>query len=220
MKQDKVIIAMPIYSMQRFDSLKNAVETLQAGTYKNVHPVIVSDGNKEVYKRAKKEIHNTTILLNEKHRDWVYSVNMIFRDFDAPYYIYAADDLIFPENCVECAMKTMKERFPDGFGCVTIGKKVRTNFALLGRKFIDHFPERQVMCPDFIHYGGDSEVQRMVEHLGIFAYPPDRKSQVKHFRNKDDTWRIARKVRARDHRIFYKRISLGYIWGVDFNRVT
>ena len=218
--EDKIIIAIPTCSEQRFDSLVQTVESIQAGNHKNVHPVIVADGNPRIYERAHKSLRHVTILLNKERIDWNASVNRVLREFDAPYYIYASDDLIFPENCIEAAMATMKEKFPDGFGLVTIGKKVRTAFGLIGLKFADHFPSRQVMCPDLIHYGADSELQRAVQELGNFAFPPDRTSQVKHFRNKDDTWRLARKIRTRDHRIYYQRMEKGLIWGVDFELLT
>jgi len=220
LKEDKIIIAIPTCSEQRFPSLVQTVESIQAGTYKNVHPVIVADGNRKLNEMALKKLHYVTVILNKARIDWNASINRVLKEFEAPYYIYASDDLYFPPNCIEAAMKTMKERFPDGFGLVTIGKKVRTAFGLIGRKFVEHFPDCQVMCPDLIHYGADSELQRAVEALGVFAYPPDRESQVKHARMKDDTWRLARKIRTRDHKIYYKRIEKGYTWGVDFNLIT
>ena len=216
----KVTIAIPTCSNQRIPSLIKTVESIQAGTYENVHPVIVADGNKNIYEIASKELHNVSVIMNEERIDWNASINRVFREFDSPYYIYASDDLYFPPNCIECAVKTMRKRFSDGFGLVTIGKKVRTAFGLIGLKFVEHFPNHQVMCPDLIHYGADSELQRMVEKLDLFAYPPERDSQVKHSRMKDDTWRIARKIRTRDHEIYYKRLEKGYTWGINFNLIT
>jgi len=117
-------------------------------------------------------------------------------------------------------METMQERFPDGFGVVTIGKKNRSAFGLFGRKLADHFPARQVFCPDFIHYAGDSELHRTVTKLGKFAFPPKRDSGVLHARLKDQTWRLARAVRRRDHAIRIRREEKGYRWGIDFNLIA
>lgn len=216
----KVIIAIPTCSSERIPLLIQMVESIQAGTYKDVHPVIVTDGNPKIFEVANKRLHNVSVILNKKRMDWNASVNRVFKEFDAEYYIYAADDLTFPPDCIKNAMRTMRKRFPDGFGLVTIGKKNRCPFGLIGRKFVEHFPAHQVFCPDFIHYGGDSELMRTVTKMGKFAYPPERESQVKHQRLKDETWRLAREIRTRDRIIFFKRQEKGYQWGIDFNRVT
>lgn len=216
----KVIIIIPTCSSSRIPLLIQTVESIQAGTYKNIHIVIVADGNPHIQKVANKQLHNVSVILNEERIDWNASVNRVFKEFDSEYYIYASDDLIFPPDCIKNAMRTMRKRFPDGFGLVTISKKNRCPFGLIGRKFVEHFPDRQVFCPDFIHYGGDSELMRTVRELGIFAYPPERDSQVKHFRMKDETWIFAQRIRTRDRIIFSKRQEKGYQWGIDFNLIT
>lgn len=215
----KIIIIIPTCSFSRIPLLIQTVESIQAGTYKDVHPVIVADGNPDIQKVANKKLCHVSVILNKERMDWNFSINRVFKEFDAEYYIYAADDLTFPPDCIKNAMRTMRKRFPDGFGLVTISKKNRCPFGLIGRKFVEHFPSRQVFCPDFIHYGGDSELMRTVRELGIFAYPPERGSQVKHQRLKDETWIFAKRIRMRDQIMFHKRQEKGYQWGVDFNLI-
>ena len=216
----KVTIAIPTCSSVRIPMLLRAVRSIQAGEYKNVHPVIVADGNPHIYEVANKELHNVTVIANRERKDWVFSINRVLKEFDSDYYIFASDDLVFPSDCIKCAMARMQECFPDGFGVVSIGKKNKTTFGLFGRKWADHFPDRQVFCPDFIHYAGDSELMRTVRELGKYAFPPKRDSSVQHYRPKDDTWRLARGVRTRDHAIRNERYEKGYMWGVDFNLIT
>ena len=216
----KVTIAIPTCSSNRIPMLIQAVKSIQAGSYKNVHPVIVADGNPHIAEVANKQLHNVTVISNTERRDWVFSINRVLKEFDSDYYIFASDDLIFPPDCIECAIARMQECFPDGFGVVSIGKKNKCTFGLFGRKFADHFPDRQVFCPDFIHYAGDSELMRTVRELGKYAFPPKRDSSVQHSRLKDDTWRLARGVRTRDHMIRDERYAKGYIWGVDFNLIA
>ena len=215
----KVTIAIPTCCSERIPMLIRTVESIQAGSYKNVQPVIVADGNPHIYEVANKQLHNVTVTLNKERIDWVASVNWVLKEFDSDYYIYASDDLIFPPDCIKHAMAVMQRCFPDGFGVVSIGKKHRSAFGLFGRKWADHFPDRQVFCPDFIHYAGDSELHRTVTKLGKFAFIPERESSVQHFRMKDDTWRLARAVRDRDHTIRREREEKGYMWGVDFNLI-
>ena len=216
----KVTIAIPTCSSNRIPMLLRTVRSIQAGEYKNVHPVIVADGNSHIYEVANKELHNVTVIANKERKDWVFSINRVLKEFDSDYYIFASDDLVFPPDCIKCAMARMQECFPDGFGVVSIGKKNKTTFGLFGRKWADHFPDRQVFCPDFIHYAGDSELMRTVRTLGKYAFPPKRDSSVQHHRPKDDTWRLARGVRTRDHAIRNERYEKGYMWGVDFNLIT
>lgn len=225
----KVTIAIPSCSSERIPLLIQTVESIQAGSYKDVDVVIVADGNPQIYELIDKSIYeianrkmlyNVSAIFNIERIDWNASINRVFKEFDSEYYIYASDDLIFPPDCIKHAMATMQRCFPDGFGVVTIGKKPKCAFGLLGRKFAEHFPDRQVMCPDFIHYGGDSELLRTIKELGVFTFPPERESQVKHSRLKDETWRLARRIRTRDRAIYFKRQEKGYKWGIDFNLIT
>ena len=200
--------------------LIKTVESIQVGSYKNVHPIIVADGNPRIEREAKEKLHHVTVISNKERMDWVFSINRILKEFDSDYYIFGSDDLFFPLDCIACAMARMQECFPDGFGVVSIGKKNKTTFGLFGRKFADHFPDRQVFCPDYIHYAGDSELYRAARHLKKYAFPPKRDSSVQHSRLKDKTWRLARRVRTRDHAIRDERWEKGYIWGVDFNLIA
>jgi len=208
--------------LQRLGLLISTIRSILAGTYKDVCPVVVADGNEKIYKAIKKEfkMEQVTAILNPKRKDWVYSMNSMLKNLDSDYYIYASDDLVFPPDCIKNAVAVMEERFPDGDGVVSIGRKNRCIFGLMGRKFVKRFPDNQVFCPDYIHYCSDSELSGTVKRLGKMTYPPDRECQVKHFRMKDETWRIARGVRARDRKIRDKRVEKGYQWGIDFNRVT
>ena len=216
----KVTIVIPSCSSSRIPMLIKTVETIQVGEYKNVHPIIVADGNPEIERVAKEKLHNVTVISNEKRMDWVFSVNRVLKEFDSDYYIYGSDDLDFRPGCIKCAMARMQECFPDGFGVISIGKKNRAAFGLFGRKFADHFPDRQVFCPDYIHYASDSELMRYVSALGKYTFPPERTSMVLHTRLKDETWRLAKQVRTRDHAIRIEREQKGYLWGVDFNLMT
>lgn len=216
----KVTVIIPTCSSERIPLLIKTVESIQAGSYKNVHPVIVADGNPYIAETANKQLHNVSVISNKERLDWVYSINRVLKEFDSEYYIFASDDLLFPHDCITHAMAIMNKRFPDGFGVVSIGKKTKCAFGLFGRKWAEHFPDRQVFCPDLIHYGGDTELFRAIIKLGLFAYAPQRTSQVKHFRMKDETWKIARKVRTRDRKITQQRLDQGYIWGIDFNLIT
>ena len=219
-EEPKVTIAIPTCSSNRIPMLIKTIETIQAGEYKNVHPVILADGNPEIERVAKEKLHHITVISNKERMDWVFSVNRVLKEFDSDYYIFGSDDLTFHPGSIKCAMAKMQECFPDGFGVIALAKKNKCTFGLFGRKFADHFPNRQVFCPDYIHYASDSELMRCVRALGKYDYPPERTSMVLHARPKDETWRLARSVRTRDHAMRDERLRKGYLWGVDFNLMT
>ena len=219
-EEPKIIIAIPSCSSTRIPMLIKTVESIQAGEYKNVHPIIVTDGNPKIERVAKEKLHNVSVISNKKRMDWIFSTNRVLREFDSDYYIYGSDDLTFRPDSIKYAMAKMQECFPDGFGVIALAKKNKCTFGLFGRKFADHFPDRQVFCPDYIHYASDSELMRCVRALDKYAYPPERTSMVLHARLKDETWRFARQVKTRDHRIRIEREEKGYLWGVDFNLIT
>lgn len=216
----KVTIAIPSCHSDRIPMLIQTIESIQAGTYKDIEPVVIADGNPQICETVKKRFPTVTVISNEKRRDWVFSINRVLKEFESDYYVYAADDLIFPVGCIEHAVETMQKSFPDGFGVVGISKKHRCPFGLFGRKWADHFPDRQVFCPDFIHYAGDSELMRTIRHMDKFVFLPQREKSVLHFRERDSTWRLARAIRSRDHGIYHKREALGYKWGVDFKLIA
>lgn len=215
----KVIVIIPTCSSERLPLLMQTVESIQAGTHKDVHPVIVADGNLSIFNITNKKLHHVSIIYHEKRKDWVYSTNHVFREFSSDYYIYAADDITFPPTCIENAIRTMRERFPDGFGLITIAKRKRAPFGLIGNKLVEHFPERQVFCPDYIHYCSDSEFSGVTKKLGKYFWPPDRKVQVFHHREGGETRFLARQVRERDYAVRDERKRRGYRWGIDFNLV-
>ena len=219
-EEPKVTIAIPTCSSTRIPMLIKTVESIQAGEYKNVHPIILADGNQHIYDVALKKLHNVTVIANEKRMDWVFSINRILKEFDSDYYIYGSDDLTFQSGSIKYAMAKMQKCFPDGFGVIALAKKNKCTFGLFGCKFADHFPNRQVFCPDYIHYASDSELMRCVRALDKYAFPLERTSMILHARPKDETWRLARSVRTRDHAIRNERIEKGYLWGVDFNLIA
>lgn len=212
-------IIIPTCSEDRIRLLVKEIETIRAGTYKNVHPIIVADGSLYIYAFASKHLRNVTVLLNNERIGWIRSINRVLREFYSQYYIYASDDLEFPHDCIENAMKTMLRKFPDGDGLITIGKKTRCCFGLIGHKFVERFPGHQVFCPDYRHYRSDTELFYAANQLERFAYPKKRDSQVLHHREKDETWRLARKVREEDFAVSNERKKRGYLWGIDFNLV-
>ena len=216
----KTNLIIPTCSSSRTPILIQTIESIQAGSYKDVHIIVVADGNQRIFREVtERGFDNLSIIQNVIRRDWVFSINRVLKEFISEYYIYASDDLIFPHDCIKMAMKNMGIHFSYGDGVVGIGRKGRSAFGLFGNKFVNRFPKREVFCPDFTHFGSDSELLRTVKELDRIVYLPEE-HRVEHLRKKDETWRFARRIRGGDREIFHKRQAKGYKWGIDFNLVT
>jgi len=221
----KITVIMPSCSTERLPLLIDTIDSVRASVISatdEIYPVVVADGNTEIYKAIKEKYkrHKIGVILNLDRRDWIYSMNHILKHIKSDFYVYAADDLIFPLHCISHALITMKRRFPDGFGVVDLGRKERGTFGFFGRKLVDHFPDSRVFCPEYVHYSGDSELCQAVKKMNKYVYLPKREKQVHHFRMNDETRILARRTRTRDHLIRKEREKKGYLWGIDFNRVT
>ena len=216
---NKITIAIPTVSFDRLELLGEVIKSIKAGIYKDIYIAIVVDGNRKLYEaiREKFPSFDGSILLNKKRRGWVASTNRVLREFESEYYIYGSDDLIFPPDCIESAMEMMKKRFPDGYGVVTLGRRHKAIFGLIGNKWVDHFPDRQVFCPFYTHYCADAEHTRFAHAVKRFAFHPNRDTQVKHYRLNDKTRRYSRRSRDKDRDLHKDRQARNRLWGVNFD---
>jgi len=215
-------IDVVIPTWNRIEKLRNAVDSVTASSYEDVSVFIIVDGNKKVFETVSAwPDENVRIFFNEKNIDWVKSMNRGLRHTtDAA--IYAGDDITFDEDCIEKAVDLLKQKAGDAL----IGLRQKkmgspTCFGLIGRKFITHFPDCQVFCPDYIHYGGDSEIARYVRGAGKYFLSPT--VGVTHHRGPaDETYRltIAKKTGTRDNIYFKERRAMGLTWGSDFRLLS
>jgi len=217
-----IIIGIPTVCSDRLGMLDEEIESLKMSTYTDIYIVIVVDGNAKLYDTITRKFSafNVSVILNKKRRGWVASINRVFKQFPSDYYIYGSDDLVFPPDLIKGAMELMKEKFPDGYGVVTLGRRHKAIFGLIGDKWVRQFPNRQVFCPYYIHYGSDPEHTELAHKLKRFAFHPDRteRMQVKHYRRNDETRVFSRKSREHDLTLHRDRQERGRLWGIDFER--
>ena len=207
-----------IPTFDRLELLKQTVNSIQNGVYKDVSIFIVLDGNPALIKDITEM--PAALIYNTKRKDWVFSMNRALQYAQGDAVIYAADDLVFHKACILTAVEKLKEAAPDGDALVAITQDIKgcsTAFGMMGRKFIDRFPGRAVICPDYIHYGGDWELGQYARQANLFTLCPEAK--VTHHRPKDATYRKAKPVEAQDFWFIRERKAKGFLWGRDFGRV-
>jgi len=149
------------------------------------------------------------------------SMNTLLQYAHGDAVLYASDDLTFEKNCIEKAVKILKEKFPDTDGLIGIKQDIKgcsSAFGLIGKKFIERFPHRCVFCPDFIHYSSDFELGRFARNINKWSYCES--ALVHHKRLKDKTWQVAHKVRDRDFQTMKLRREKKLFWGHSFELAT
>lgn len=209
-------ILIPTYD--RLEPLKKCIKSIVDSDYKNLSTVIIVDGNKKMLDGLKDE--PIEILFNPERMDYVFSINKAMKHTAGDAVLYASDDLLFWPDCISNAVKAMKEHFPDTDGLVVlkqVHKESGSAFGLLGRKFINRFPDSAVFCPEFIHYAGDTELKRFARSIERFYQC--REAIVDHSRPHDNTRTLAREVKRHDKRTHSRRKERRFIWGYNFERI-
>lgn len=213
--KDHVNVCIP--TIDRLGLIGQTIGSIINGHYKNLSiTIIVDDGRKEYFDRLKMTAGRhpqIKLMFNPKRLGWPKSLNRIFRETDDDYYFYASDDLHFNLDTITKAMADMKKLFPDGDGVIGItqnlGKFCPAAFGLVGRKFINRFPDRKLMYPRYIHFCSDSELWRYSRKIKRFHLS---KAAVHHNRPFDNCKKLAQTTLARDRRIWFPRRDSGRFW--------
>ena len=230
-----VNIIIPTY--KRFKSLVRTVHSIEESEYKDVHTIIIMDGFEDKrYEQFKNE--KTEVRYNAERRGWIYSMNKTLKSLcDTPLehplesgYFYGADDIVFYPNCISRIVKDMKEIFPTGDGLVSAKqhlvlshsrikvKKSGGAFGLLGREFVDRFPDREAFCPEYFHGSADREIRNFAVKAGKYHFSQD--AILLHDRSiKDETRRLRKEAQVEDHVTRRARWTKELTWGESFERV-
>jgi len=136
--------------------------------------------------------------------------------------LLAADDLEFRPNCISWLVTRMKKHFPDGDGSVGLQQYCEEKgffgsegaFVLMGRKFVDRFPNGQVFCPDYVHFNSDTELKGFAQRNKLFHFCSE--AVVYHSRLKDKTYFLGDKVAKQDRETLEIRHRRGLLWGNSF----
>ncbi len=217
-------INIMIATYDRWELLRNTLRSLTRQTYKDFSVHIIVDGNQsgipEWLMKADVEILTTC-----DRSDVVAAWGIYTFLCETGLLLHGSDDLVFHPECLSAAVYGMKQRFPRGMGVIGINQLQNGSprgrhyaFTLMNRAYIDHFPDRVVFCPDYIHYRSDMEHGLFAQSIGCFRFCPNAK--LDHIRVPDETTRLGKQVYKRDKKIFQTRQEHGFLWGKNFDRIT
>lgn len=206
-----------IPTIDRLKLIQKTINSIMKNNYEPKKITIIVDDGREAYNKKLHAIYignkSIDIKYNPKRLGWPSSLNRIFKETDDDYYFYASDDLIFQPNTLELAMADMNRVFPDGDGLIGITQNLRqyckAAFGLMGRKWVNRFPDRQAFYPKYIHFACDSELWRYAVKCKKFYFS---KAAVKHNRPMDKTKRLAQTTLTRDRAIWFPRRDRRQFW--------
>jgi len=206
-----------ISTYDRLEQLKKCIKTILQSEHKDVSILVMVDGNKGMLDAVK--ALPVTTFFNPQRKEYVISMNILLKHSKIGAVLYGSDDLVFPPKCISNAMAALKKHFPDVDGLVGIRQQNRPHgsksaFGLVGRKFVNRFPNNQMFCPDYVHYGSDTELADFARSINRFIFC--KEAMVLHLDLRDKTDKLARTMFEKDGVTRRTRASKGLLWGREF----
>ena len=151
--------------------------------------VYFDNNDEKTYKYIKERYDVKCILLKEQNLIFKIS-NYHFRNSSSDGVFYFADDLELLPNYLNNSINALIGHFPDLDGVIGIYqynlyeilKKsgfCQSAHCLIGRKYINRFPNQQVFCPDYRHFVADVELEHYAKRIGKFYF--GKEIRLNHF---------------------------------------
>lgn len=216
-------INVVIPTHDRWKLLKQTLKSLAKQTYEDYSVHVVVDGNPVMIPDwlRRPEIH----LISLKDRgDVVAAYGHFTKRCESGAILNASDDLRFHPQCLSAAVYGLKKHFPKGMGVVGLNQLQeglprgrRYAFTLMNRRYVEHFPDRIIFCPDYVHYCSDMENGKFAQRRRCFFYCESAK--VDHIRVKDMTTQLGLQEYKTDRDIYRIRTNKGLLWGQTFELI-
>jgi glycosyltransferase involved in cell wall biosynthesis len=149
-------------------------------------------------------------------------------------FIGLCDDTELYPDCLEKAVACHKENFPDTDGVVGISQECPGHpeytwkpygQTLMGRKFIERYPDGQVCCVDYKFLYQDEEMHNFASSINKFVHC--KEAILKHYHpafcreEHDSTHEKSRGMNLGIDRMTYtKRKAQGLVWGKSFELIN
>jgi len=210
-------IDIVIATRNRYEKLMRTLNSIPNKPF--IHTTIICDGDMDTFNKL---AGNPKVerLISVPEKVGAVSCRNMATELSEDGVLYATDDMTFESNSIENAFKAFNSHFPDDdgvVGFVQIPKEFHpTGVALIGKKFIDRYPDRKLFNPEYHHFACQ-EIHWLASMLGKFHQEPTAVIRHYHpafFRGEMDKTHIeARKYREKDHSLMRERQNKGLIWG-------
>jgi len=216
MKQIDVVIP----TRNRTRKLQQTLDSIPSCS--NIRVIVVCDGDSHTYSWLKHNRGDVEARFVAEWRGAVYCRNSVICEV-RDGLLYATDDIVFLENSIHNAFECFNKNFRDEDGVVGFVQEGNnfhpTGVALVGQKFLQRYPSKQLFCPLYFHFACQ-EVYDLCCKLGN-KFVQAKEAKVFHYHpcnfpeEMDQTHNDARKFKVKDHELMNYRRENGLIWGLQ-----
>jgi len=224
-----VFLEICIPSLDRLHKLKNCVNSIIKSRKSNNCILSLYFSNDKDLNDIKNIFNipwiNCYIINNYRVPDFW---NSRLQEMTSDGLIYLNDDILLYEDTLDELFKTYQKHFPDFDGVMGINqsnlpkeKTIKSAFGVIGTKYADRFPDRQVWPIFYDRFFCDYELQLFAESINKFHYAENVKIQHLHgdFYTKDETHREVRKYKEKDLFTFNMRQNKKLLWGKTGDKI-
>jgi glycosyltransferase involved in cell wall biosynthesis len=185
---------------------------------KSIRITIICDADPVTAARYGARVHRVILIPNRVGS--VAARNQITPDAEDAV-LMAPDDVIFEAGAIDAAVLAMEEFFPDGDGVVGFVQTNHKSYSatgvcLVGQKFLQRYPGKQLYFPGYFHFACQ-EIERLASSLGKIHVEPEARLFHAHpstgHGKMDRTHIEARIHKAADQMLSKARREAGLTWG-------
>jgi glycosyltransferase involved in cell wall biosynthesis len=180
----------------------------------------------EYFKSIFSCIPNIQLIYLETYRVPNFWNNYLFT-MTSDGLLYLNDDVQLFDNALEVILTEFPKHFPDYDGVMGIcqanldsTQALESAFGIIGRKYADRFPIRQVWAPCYDRFFCDRELWLYAKSINKFYFCEE--ARLNHYHPslnhewEDTTHNEVRKYLKQDKITFQKRQALGLLWGKSY----
>ena len=236
-------LSIVIPTFQRHKKLKRCIDSILCQTHQDFKIYVMCDNNDvesfEYIETEYKGIDKVFPIIILDHQYVMGCWNLFTRDSQGNENIKDAmlglcDDVELYPECLENAVKCFKENYKDTNGIVGLSQVCPGHSeytykpfgqTLIGKQFIERYPDRQIACPDYTFLYQDEEMFEYASSLNKFIHCKD--AILKHYHpgfcreEMDETHKVSRgDTKNKDILTHLKRKSQGLIWGKSWELIN
>jgi len=217
------------------ETVITVIDALLTSTATNLNIFVIVQDNDQMAERLKNrygEKKNVFIESIATRIGWAAAQNLVAQQPGALFML--GDDSVVTCDTVRTLEIAMARIFPHGDG-VVVPLETQTlwgvgpmpgfgfvgSFPFVGDNFLNRFPERQILCPDY--FAHSSDVELLDYGLSVNRYVQCTEATLDHFvfrpEDHDQTAMIIKSLANRAIEIYVERNRKGYLWGQNFHRL-
>jgi glycosyltransferase involved in cell wall biosynthesis len=207
-----------IATRNRFTNLIQTISSIPTHDY--IRIIVVCDGDLDTFRRldSLEKGRNIKVLLVPSHKGSVFCRNLGVKLVEDGV-LFSTDCTIFHLGSIERALNIFNNNFVDNDGVLGFGFQGRgscTAVSLIGKTFLDRYPNKEVFYPGFFHFACQ-EISALCQKLEgkygkKFLYVDYENTITKNI-IKDSTYKDARLNRSSDFLLKEQRENQQIVWG-------